>query len=108
MNYYDPVKALRSYPGVRTMLAGIRRDLWYIFLPASEDELAVLERNILVLKSREVDREKVIAIQKLAGFPFRPNAPLREMLIKARIREMKKAMLRLPDEQETDQEKPSQ
>ena len=107
MNYYDPIKALRSYPNVRAMLAGIRRDLWYIFLPASEEELAVLERNIVALKSREIDREKVIAIQKMRGFPFRPNAPLREMLIKAKIQEMKKARHALGDEQETDQEKPS-
>ncbi len=94
MLHYNPTKALRSYHNIRTMLKGIQTELWYIFLPASKADLAALERNILTLKSREIDREKVITIQKMSGFPLRPNAPLREMITKIRIRDMKDGKLK--------------
>lgn len=90
MAHYEPGKALRSYHNVRMMLKGIPRELWHIFLPVSADDIALLERNILSFKSREIDREKVITIQKMCGFPLRPNAPLREMLTKVRIQDKKK------------------
>jgi len=94
MLHYSPTKALRPYHNVRAMLKGIPRQLWSIFLPASADEIALLERNILAFRSREIDREKVITIQKMSEFPLRPNAPLREMLTKIRIRDMKRGKLK--------------
>jgi hypothetical protein len=90
MAHYEPGKALRSYHNVRMMLKNVPRDLWHIFLPVSADDIAALERNILAFKTREIDREKVITIQKMCGFPLRPNAPLREMLTKVRIQDKKK------------------
>ncbi len=107
MQYYNPTKALRSYHNIRMMLKEVPRELWYIFLPASVDELAALERNILAYRSREIDREKVITIQKMCGFPLRPNAPLREMLTKIRIHDMKRGKLKRGNrEQDSDSDKP--
>lgn len=105
MTRYDPGKALRSYHNVRMMLEEIPRELWYIFLPVSANEIAVLERNILAFRSREIDREKVITIQKMCGFPLRPNAPLREMLTKVRIQDMKKGKHKAADRDDTEQNK---
>jgi hypothetical protein len=87
------------------MLKDVPRELWCIFLPASADDIAVLERNILAFRSREIDREKVITIQKMCGFPLRPNAPLREMLTKVRIQDMKKGKNRSVDGDDTEQNK---
>lgn len=86
---YDPTKALRPFPNVRAMLKDIPQQLWDIFLPESLTGLPGLESNILALRAREVDRKKVMAIQQMCGFPFRPNAPLREMAAKVKILRMK-------------------
>ncbi len=105
MTHYEPGKALRSYHNVRMMLKGVPRELWHIFLPVSADDIALLERNILAFKSREIDREKVITIQKMCGFPLRPNAPLREMLTKVRIQDKKKGKDTSGDGDDTGQNK---
>jgi hypothetical protein len=86
---YDVDKALRSYLNVREMLKGIPRELWDIFLPDSRKDLARLETAIVAFKRHEMEREQVISIQKLCGFPLRPNASLRETNIKARIQGLK-------------------
>jgi hypothetical protein len=86
---YNVEKALKPYRSILAMLSGISRQLWYIFLPENEQGLSSLEANIVAFRKKEMDREKVISIQKLCGFPLRPNVPLSEMLIKARIQEMK-------------------
>jgi hypothetical protein len=87
---YDPTKALRPFHNVRAMIRGIPRQLWDIFLPESLTGLPGLESSILALRTREVDRKKVIAIQQMCGFPLRPNAPLREMAAKVKILRMKR------------------
>lgn len=107
MAHYEPGKALRSYHNVRMMLKDVPRDLWHIFLPVSADDIALLERNILSFKSREIDREKVITIQKMCGFPLRPNAPLREMLTKVRIQDKKKEIDASADGDDTEHSKGS-
>jgi hypothetical protein len=88
--HYEVNNALKSYHNVRAMLKGIPEDLWDIFLPDSPNGLPILEGRILTFRSRESDRKKVIAIQKMCGFPLRPNAPLREMAAKVKILRMKK------------------
>jgi hypothetical protein len=105
MTHYEPGKALRTYHNVRLMLKDIPRELWHIFLPVSADDIAILERNIVNMKSREIDREKVITIQKMCGFPLRPNAPLREMLTKVRIQDKKKEIGRSADGDDSEQNK---
>jgi hypothetical protein len=82
---YDVDKALRSYINIREMLKGLPRELWSIFLPDSPKDLPWLETAIIAFKRRELEREQVISIQKLCGFPLRPNASLRETNIMARI-----------------------
>jgi hypothetical protein len=72
------------------MLKGLPRQIWEIFLPDTLAELTVLESNILAYRSRETDREKVITIQKLCGFPLRPNMPLREAITRLKIHKKKK------------------
>lgn len=90
----DVRKALRSYPNAQAMLAGMPADLLDIFLPATVEELARLETNILAFKARTIDREKVISLQQLCGFPLRPNSTLREVNARARIQGLKKEKTR--------------
>ena len=91
---YNVNKALKSYHNIRQMLKGIPAELWDIFLPAREKDLSQLETSILSFRTRAEERNKVIAMQRLLGFPLRPNSSLREMQIRARIEGMKKDMLR--------------
>ena len=86
---YDPVTALKPYPQIRAMLADIPRLLWDIFLPDAAADLPALERQVGACKAREVDREKVMTIQKALGLPLHPNAPLHEMVARVRIRKLK-------------------
>lgn len=101
---YDPIRALKSYRNIQVMLKGIPRQVWHIFLPESKHDLVALERNIIALKCREADREKVITIQKMCGFPLRPNVPLHEAMARLKIHELKKGKFSaddIPDDQES-------
>lgn len=91
---YDIDKALQPFYNVRQMLEGIPRDIWDVFLPAAEEKLAVLESNILFFRRRAKDRDQVMSIQRLCGFPLRPNSSLRETNIKARLAGLQKEKLR--------------
>jgi hypothetical protein len=90
----DMKRALKSYPNVLAMFDGIPKTLWDVFLPDTVDGLAQLEANVLAHNARAMDREKVISVQKLCGFPLRPNASLREVSVKARIQGLKRDRLR--------------
>jgi len=87
---YNPDQALKSYHNIRAMLKGIPRSLWDLVLPEKIHELALLESRLIKLRLREADRNKVMAIQGMCGFPLRPNAPLREMATKLRIQRLKR------------------
>jgi hypothetical protein len=87
-------RELKHYHNVRMMLESLPGQLRRIFVPATVDEMARLETNILSYKSREREREQVIAIQRLCGFPLRPNLPLREVKAMARIEGRRKDKLR--------------
>jgi len=91
---YDVEKALKPYHNIRMMLDSIPRNAWDIFLPENEAQLAVLESNILFFRRRQKEREQVMGIQQLCGFPLRPNESLREVNIKARLAGKKKEKLR--------------
>jgi hypothetical protein len=65
-----------------------------IFLPNTVEELARLETNILAFKARSIDREKVISLQRLCGFPLRPNSTLHEVNARAKIQGLKKEKTR--------------
>ena len=91
---YDVDRALQPYYNIRMMLDGIPRDIWRVLLPDREERLALLESNILFFKRRAKEREQVINIQRLCGFPLRPNESLREVNIKARLAGLKKEQLR--------------
>jgi len=96
---YNIDEKLSSYYNVRVMLQGIPRSLWKIFLPEEAEGLGKLEMNILAFKVREVERNRVMALQKLCDFPLRPNDSLRETMAKARLQGLrrKKLMDRLND-----------
>lgn len=91
---YDVDRALQPYYNIRMMLEGVPRDIWQVLLPDREERLALLESNILFFKRRAKEREQVINIQRLCGFPLRPNESLREVNIKARLAGLKKEQLR--------------
>ncbi len=91
---YDVDRALQPYYNIRMMLEGVPRDIWTVLLPDREERLALLESNILFFKRRAKEREQVINIQRLCGFPLRPNESLREVNIKARLAGLKKEQLR--------------
>jgi hypothetical protein len=78
-----------SFHNVRRMLRGIPQQIWYIFLPESDDNLPMLEADIAARRLRDIERDKVMAIQKACGFPLRPNEPLTEVTARARIQSMK-------------------
>ena len=79
-------QALKDYYNVSMMLERIPEQLWGIFAPRTIDELSDLEQGILAYKSREREREQVITIQRLCGFPLRPNIPLSEVKAMARLK----------------------
>jgi hypothetical protein len=91
---YDVNKALKSYHNIQQMLNGIPAQLWDIFLPDNEEDLSRLETSILSFRARAEERNKVIAMQRLLGFPLRPNESLRKTQIRARIAGMQKDKLR--------------
>jgi hypothetical protein len=91
---YDIDKALKPYHNIRMMLENIPRNAWEIFLPNSEAKLGVLESNILFFRRRQKERDQVMGIQQLCGFPLRPNESLRETTIRARLAGKKKDQLR--------------
>lgn len=75
---------LDSYPNVRAMLDGIAKELWYVFLPDTENGMAMLEADILAQRKRDKERRKVMALQKLCGFKLRPNESLRDVIVRAK------------------------
>jgi len=77
-------KALTSYPNLRHMLESIPRNAWDLFLPVDEAGLAMLEADILAQKKRDIERDKVMAIQKLCKFPLRPNESFQDVAARAR------------------------
>lgn len=90
---YNIDEHLGSYYNIKVMLKNLPRELWDIFLPENVEGLPQLEMNLLAFKAREVDRNRVMALQKLCGFPLRPNAALREAQAKARLQGLKKKKL---------------
>jgi hypothetical protein len=90
----DAKKTLKSYPNLLVMLEGIPKDLRDLFLPDTDEDKAQTEANIVAFKARALDREKVMSLQRLCGFPMRPNASLREVSAKAKIQGLKMDRLR--------------
>ena len=80
--------ALYAFRNIKNMILQLPTQLWVIFLPDTIKGLALLETNLIVLRKREETRNKVMAIQKLCGFPLRPNASLGETKIKARLEDL--------------------
>jgi hypothetical protein len=95
-------QALKDYYNVSMMLERIPEELWPIFAPKTIDELSALEQGILSFKSREREREQVITIQRLCGFPLRPNIPLSEVKARARLQGREKDKLRKRRDEDTD------
>jgi hypothetical protein len=81
--------ALDSFPNVMKMLDSIPRQLWYIFLPDTIENLAMLEADILAQRKRDRERDKVMSVQKLCGFPLRPNERIRDVMARAKIQGLK-------------------
>ncbi|MFZ5981617.1 MAG: hypothetical protein ACOYVF_13395 [Candidatus Zixiibacteriota bacterium] len=86
-------KHLDSFYNIKVMLKNMPRELWDIFLPENVEGLPQLEMNLLAFKIRETDRNRVMVLQKLCGFPLRPNASLRETQAKARLQGLRKKKL---------------
>ena len=72
------------------MLDDIPRELWYLFIPKTIEELKATDNNVKSFKKREVEREKVMALQQLYNFPLRPNFAPQEVLAKIMIEKMKR------------------
>lgn len=89
----DILERLASYHNVRLMLESIPRNAWDVFLPDNEGDLAMLEADILAQKKRDVERTKVMAIQRLCKLPMRPNASLYDVVAQARIQGLKNSKL---------------
>ena len=89
----DILEKLESYQNVRHMLESIPRNAWDIFLPDNERDLAMLEADILGQKKRDIERDKVIAIQRLCKFPIRPNESLHDVVARARVQGLKNSRL---------------
>ena len=87
-------RTLEPYYNVRHLLESIPQDLWDIFLPSTDAGLLELETRIVNFKAREVERQRVMAIQELCDFPLRPNATLKETQLKARLEGIRKDQLR--------------
>jgi len=86
---------LGDFPNIARMMKGIPKSLWYIFVPEDENELAMLESDILAQRKRDEERKKVMAIQKLCGFPLRPNQALKEVIALAKSKGMREDELPL-------------
>jgi len=84
------LRTAESFPGIRNMLKGIDKNIWYIFLPSKIEDFSSLEDNIKSMRRRERVRNQVMSIQRLCGFELRPNEPLQETKARARIAGMKR------------------
>lgn len=82
--------ALEKCKNVREMLDEIPRELWYLFIPKTVEELQATDINIKSFKKREIEREKVMALQQLYDFPLRPNNVPQEVLAKIVIEKKKR------------------
>ena len=89
MMQYDINKYLRYYPNIHAMIEDVPRQLWKIFLPNSEGGLPDKEVNVMLFKKRSLERERVIALQRLCNLPFKPNETLNVTEAKARIQGIK-------------------
>lgn len=89
----DMLARLGSYLNVRMMLESIPRNAWDVFLPDNEGDLAMLEADILGQKKRDIERDKVMAIQRLCKFPVRPNESLHDVVARARLQGLKNSKL---------------
>lgn len=97
-------KITNTYPNVLQMLRNIPKDLRHIFVPLGMtfQDLTFLNINISKRKAIDADRDMVMAIQRASEFPLRPNASLREVIIKSKIQGFKKGLTRPPNEQNQD------
>jgi len=86
-----------SYNVVK-ILAGIPKDLLYIFVPKTAAELKQFEKTLAMWLIHTVERRKVIQLQKANGLPLRPNQSLREVRILVRIAKMKERKRKFGDE----------
>ncbi|MCK5125991.1 MAG: hypothetical protein KAR42_07030 [candidate division Zixibacteria bacterium] len=75
---------LKNYPNMVEMFLNIPENLWDIFWPKNDREKFLLESQIMLLKIRETERNKVMRLQKLCGLPLRPNQLLSEVAAMAR------------------------
>ncbi len=85
--------AMKAFPNIMGMLNGLSRDIWYIFLPGSSEDLFRLELNIIGQRLKDSERERVMALQNLCGLPLRPNETLAEVRAKARLQGKRKGRL---------------
>ena len=90
---YDVKKELAHYPNLKGMMDDIPEELRPIFLPEKAAGLFEMEANIMVYKKRSLEREQVMALQKLCGLPFRPNEALNITEAKVRIQGIKNRKL---------------
>ncbi len=89
----DMLNRLGFYHNVRLMLESIPHNAWDVFLSDNEDDLAMLEADILGQKKRDIERDKVMAIQRLCKFPMRPNESLHDVVARARLQGFKNSKL---------------
>lgn len=85
----DKHKAAVFY--ITKMLNGLPEDLVDMFTPQTADELHQLEVNIEKWLIESYEREKIMRLQQKYNLPLRPNQSLRDLMIRIKIVELKKA-----------------
>jgi len=76
---------------IERMFEGLPSDLWYIFMPTTEDGYYQLDTALIKLKAKQVERNQIMRIQKQFNLPFKPNMSMRETIIRVRILMLKKS-----------------
>ena len=79
-----------AYPELDFYKKQIPEDLWDIFIPYDETDLLKLSYDIKRLRIKEKERQYVLEIQNHYGLPIRPNATLKETMIRVRLKFLKK------------------
>ena len=84
------IRALDEYPILQKYLSGIPQDLWGLLLPDDKAHLGQLAAAVKAQRIRQEERNYVMDLQYQYRLPLRPNETVKETMIRARLRQLKK------------------
>ena len=87
----EPLKDPITASHVVWMLRNLPDDIKDIFVPSDQDALDQLAINTVKFVSRATERDAVMQVQRALGLPLRPNESLHRTMVRAKIKEVKKA-----------------